>query len=180
MSRLHQLIFEAGPCSESANCFNSGSKCDSCRLSPAGGSQTLWWPRSSAFKHPVLEQEKRDRKFSAQAAKHQAKARRDPGRITLLKKAVRAEEATNRNIIHATKNSGRSNKDGDHVHAGRVTLDTKLQTTRINPVVMVSEVDKVRSDAKRAGMFVGALVLRNRNGRGFVVLDEEDYARLVR
>lgn len=184
MSRLFQLVNSGGPCSEDVRCSNSPThttsfRCGDCRLSSGGGASVFWWPMKSADKHPVLEKEKRDRKFAEALIKSVKKAKRDPNKIALLKQAVRAEQQTDRNIIHATKNSGRSNKDGDHVHAGKVTLDTKLQSTRVNPVVLVSQIDKVRSDAKRAGMLVGALVLRNQNGRGFVVMDEKDYARLV-
>ncbi len=51
----------------------------------------------------------------------------------ILKQATRAEKTTERNFIHATRNSARSHKDGDHVAGGEITLDTKLQTTREIP-----------------------------------------------
>jgi hypothetical protein len=112
--------------------------------------------------------------------KQDARNNRDRAKIQIQAAAVRAEKRSERNIIHATKNSGRSNRDGDHVLAGRITLDTKLQTTRLNPEIHVHELEKVRSDARRAGNPIGGLILRNENGHGFVVLAEEDFARLVK
>jgi len=77
------------------------------------------------------------------------------------------------------KNSGRSNKDGDHVAAGEITLDTKLQSKRTNPVILLHELVKVGEDARRAGNWMGALVLRNMNGIGVVAIAEADFARLI-
>lgn len=81
----------------------------------------------------------------------------DKGKRKVLKLAVRAEKQTERQLIHATKNSGRSNKDGDHVAAGEITLDTKLQSKRTNPVILLHELVKVGEDARRAGNWMGAL-----------------------
>jgi hypothetical protein len=58
-------------------------------------------------------------------------------------------------------------------------LDTKLQSTREHPVIKLDELAKVRVQAKRAGYPIGALVLRNKFNQGFVVMAEEDYARLT-
>ena len=103
----------------------------------------------------------------------------DKGKRKVLKLAVRAEKQTERQLIHATKNSGRSNKDGDHVAAGEITLDTKLQSKRTNPVILLHELVKVGEDARRAGNWMGALVIRNMNGIGVVAIAEADFARLI-
>ncbi len=179
MSQLFTLVNEAGPCAEAEHCHNAPLACESCRLSPGGGPGLRWWPKLDA-KHPVLEAEKKQAKLAKVKAIAVKRAGRDRGRMAVQKQAQAAEKRTERNIIHATLNSGRANQDADHVSAGRITLDTKLQSKRIHPLVKLGQLDKVREDAKRAGMLLGALVLRNSTGRGVVVLDEDDYARLVR
>lgn len=131
-------------------------------------------------KHPILEEENRNAKVANKLSKLIAKRSRDPKKIKVSRLASQAEKKTEKNIIHATKNSGRRNKDGDHVSLGMITLDTKLQTTRENPVIFLSELEKVRSDAMRAGKLVGGLVIRNKYNVGCVVLKEEDYAELTR
>jgi hypothetical protein len=129
--------------------------------------------------HPDLQKEKNEARWK-RAKDHQAKKlTTDRGKRKLLKKATRAEKTTEHNIIHATKNSGRSNRDGDHVLAEQITLDTKLQSERDHPVVKLEELAKVREDAVRAGMIAGALVIRNRHGVGVVVMAEEDFARVI-
>jgi hypothetical protein len=94
--------------------------------------------------------------------------------------AAQAERDTESNIIKATKNSGRSSRDGDHLVAGRITMDTKLQSTRSDPVVRLYELAKVQADAKRAGSLLGCLTLRNKHGVGVVVMSEEDFARMIK
>jgi hypothetical protein len=122
------------------------------------------------------KQASRDR-LVLSAAKRAKKSR---PKQALLRKAVRAEQSTERNfsssMLTSTVNSGRSNKDGDHDLLSRVTLDTKLQSGAGNPVVNLAELDKVMEDAKRAGNVLGGLVLRNKHDRGVVVVDEKNYA----
>jgi hypothetical protein len=151
-----------------------------CRLAESGGGpMNAWRPWQQGQVHPKLAAEKKqkaqDRREVA-VAKRKAKSR--PKR-DLARRAARAEEQTNRNIIAATRNSGRTAKDGDAVHAGRITLDTKLQSGNIHPVVHLDELDKVRADARRGGNPIGGLVLRNKHGRAVVVFDEQDYARML-
>lgn len=184
---LEQLGGETIPCEQQSDCFNSPihrgqgqASCYMCKLADHnGGSSILWKPWDKKLKHPKLVQIAREKNAKKVAEILAKKKSIDPKKQILASRAARAEKQTERQIIKATKNSGRSNKDGDHVSAGKITLDTKLQTGNLNPVVKLVELDKVRGDAKRAGNPIGALVLRNKEGRGVVVLDENDYALLV-
>lgn len=183
----------ATACREDLVCINGNfmkgdalSKCALCRLSPDNEGRDMahfWSPtkpaRKARVKHSKLELEKRMNKGAKQLVKLLEKRKRDPKKRKISRLAEQAERTTEKNIIHATKNSGRRNKDGDHVSMG-VTLDTKLQTTRENPVIFLHELEKVREDAVRAGTLVGGLVIRNKHGVGCVVLREEDYAQLMK
>ena len=180
---LAVLSCEVGP-----QCLNStentdlgSSKCGVCRFSPNGEqSYQAWWkPRVPKTPHPAASAEARRKKSDRKAALDFARANRDRGKSLLQRQAAQAEKTTERNMIRSTKNSGRSNKDGDHVAAGDITLDTKLQTTRDHPVVLIPELMKVVADAMRAGKVMGALVLRNKSGVGVVAMREEDFARLI-
>lgn len=186
----------ATPCMMDLYCLNSKmitgtearAKCALCRLSPDNTGRDMahyWRPTQYAKdtrkdKHPNLKAEKLQKKI----AKHQAKLvknrQRDPQKRQISRLARQAEKSTERNIIHATQNSGRRNRDGDHVHGNNITLDTKLQTTRENPVILLVELEKVRADAVRSGKKIGGLVIRNKHNVGVVVLAEEDYALLTK
>lgn len=167
-------------------CRNSPSnsshpKCNDCRLSPAvdpllGIKTQHWKPISSRYKHHVLEQEKHDAKRLKTLARQEARKTKDPSRQARNRAAERAERRTEQAIIKSTKNSGRSNRDGDHVFNDKITLDTKLQSNAVNPVVNLQELDKVRSDARRSGKQAGALVIQNKTGRSVVVFDLADFA----
>lgn len=188
MSLIDALSGEPLPCEERDRCLNGSESqqevenfCYDCRFAlKFPGRSNHWRPLKKGEKHPRVVAEKKQKKLVEIQAKQAHKRNRDRGKMRVLSLASRAEKQTERKIIQATRNSGRSNKDGDHVLAGRITLDTKLQTGRVNPVVLVAEVEKVREDARRAGNPIGALVLRNQNGDGFVVLAEEDFALLVK
>jgi K+/H+ antiporter YhaU regulatory subunit KhtT len=156
-------------------------KCTFCRLAPGnvGLSGQYWKGTTAKMQHPVLREEKRNAaQVRTQTARH-ARLARDPGKRRVLRKAVRAETRTEHVIIQATRNSGRANRDGDHVVGGQITLDTKLQSTRDNPVVLLTELAKVREDARRAGTPIGGLVLRNKYDVGVVVFLEQDFARTL-
>lgn len=186
MSLISQLSGEPEACDAAAGCQNQPllgvpSACGDCRFAKKlGGRFNRWVPVTKGEKHPNIVKETRDRKRAEAATKLQQKRGRDRGKMRILSLARMAERQTDRNIIKATKNSGRTNRDADHVMAGRITLDTKLQTGRLNPVVQVAELERARRDALRAGNSIGGLVLRNQNGHGFVVLAEEDFAMLVK
>lgn len=175
-------------CKEGTRCksspsFSSKPLCNTCRLSPAINVFTIskehhWKPTQPGYKHPILEQEKRDYKHGKAIARAAEKKAKDPARQQINKAAARAEKRTEREIIKSTKNSGRSNKDGDHVSKGKFAMDTKLQSTRDNPIVNLSELDKIRSQAKANGLVLGALVIRNSAGRGVIVIDERDWGLL--
>lgn len=181
------------PCSEDLVCNNGDfirgnySLCAVCRFSPENtgrGMGHCWSPTSPARKaklqHPQLVAEKRKAKLDKRLDKIQKNLQRDIAKRRVSRKAALAEKKTERNIIKATLNSGRRNKDGDHVSLGIITLDTKLQTTRENPVIFLAELEKVRADAIRAGKMIGGLVIRNKHNVGCVVMKEEDYALLTK
>jgi hypothetical protein len=185
-SRLQPLEPEA--CHEASNCKNSiqykgqwAAACISCRLAPGneGLQNQHWRPREPNLKHSVLEGEKRKARIDRAIANREKRQNIDPRRRKVSRIAEKAERATEASIIEATKNSGRSNRDGDHLIAGNITMDTKLQSTRLDPTVNLHELFKVQKDAQRAGSLLGCLTIRNRHGVGVVVLAEEDFARLV-
>ena len=156
-------------------------KCGICRLSPTGpaSGMSYWRPEVPGQKHPALIAAKKEAKKTRTVELRLKRQSVNRAKSKLQTQASRAEKQTERNIIHATKNSGRSNKDGDHVVAGEITLDTKLQTQRDNPVVLMHELVKVGEDARRAGKWMGALMLRNKNGLGVVAMTEADFAQLI-
>lgn len=188
MSLADQLSGEPLPCDSRERCLNGQEEprivesfCFFCRFARNfPGTENHWRPVRKGEKHPDVIKAKLDAKVSRYREKAAKKARRDPAKIETLRKAADAERKTERNAIRATKNSGRSYRDGDQVLFNRVTYDTKLQSNRLNPVVYVEQIEKVRQDARRGANPFGALVLRNQNGHGYVVMAEEDFARLVK
>jgi hypothetical protein len=182
----------SSPCIEDLVCNNGDfmkgklSKCALCRFSPENVGRDMahyWSPtppaRKAGAQHAMLWAEKRQAKADKHFNKLREKSNKDRNKRKISRLAQRAEKKTEASIIHATKNSGRRNKDGDHVFAGNITLDTKLQTTRENPVILLGELEKVRSDAVRAGKAIGGLVIRNKHNIGCVVLREEDWAVIM-
>jgi hypothetical protein len=126
----------------------------------------------------VLEQEKKLRKLTRHKEQVQKRLNKNKDKVKLQRKAKRSEDKAGENIIKATKNSGRSFKDGDFT-TDDITLDNKLQTTRINPLVKLEEMAKVKADAQRAGNQLSGLILENKNGSSFVVLTLEDFSKLL-
>lgn len=171
-------------CVLSGSCKNStdlageqASKCALCRLSPDNAGRNMshfWKPVIAKQLHPKLVEEKRSSKIAKRILKLTKKNSADKNKRKISRLAAKAEKQTEKQIIHATKNSGRSNKDGDHVLYKSITLDTKLQTTRSNPIIKLDELEKVRRDAVRANMMAGGLLIRNKHGVGVVVFREED------
>lgn len=189
---LNSLDGAALSCSMGSECKNSvenvgeaRTKCHSCKLSPAFSSfeyvslSSHWKPIDGKMKHPVLESNKRTAARNRQITRNTTRRLKDRAIQSILFDAGRAERTTERKIIKATKNSGRSNRDGDHLVADKITLDTKLQSKRLNPVVKMTELHKVRQDALSVGNSIGALVLRTKSGAGVVALREEDFALLI-
>lgn len=186
---MSDLVILAEQCKMAYMCRNSveiageaKQKCSICRLSPPNSSYSAhyWRPIDYNAKHPQLAWEAKQVRSSKLRERRDARRNKDRIRQQILKDAARAEESTEKHIIKATKNSGRLNRDGDHVASNCVTLDTKLQSKKINPTVNLSELTKVREDAARSGNSIGALVIRNRNDVGVVVLHEDDFALLMR
>lgn len=181
------LIQEITPCDQGVSCRNSvenssmaTTKCSLCRLAPGNEDfEHQFWSGIKGAKHPILEQERKDKNVKVARDKQIVRMGKDKKRKKLLVRATKAEAITEQAIIKSTVNSGRLNKDGDHLLADCITLDTKLQTNRLHPKVDLGELDKVGSDAKRAGQMMGALVLRNSQNVGVVVMKEEDFATLI-
>lgn len=177
------------PCIEGEFCINSpslagaGSLCRDCRLSPNNTLLELTrhhWKPLGKHKHRVLEREKRDAKYKKAITKRAAEKAKDPTKQARLRAAARAEQKTNDTIIKSTRNSGRVNRDGDHLLHDNIILDTKLQSTSSNPVVHLHELEKVRADARRNGRRFGILCIKNKTGRGIIVIDERDFATLIK
>lgn len=174
-------------CDMASLCNNSSENtgaamCGTCRLAPGNEEfeKSHWWPRGDV-KHPVLEQEKRNRHKAKLVAAADKRKNRDRKRMTVGRIAARAEKRSEAkaNVMVATKNSGRSHRDGDHTSHGFITLDTKLQSNNINPVVHLFELEKVRRDARNGGNSFGGLILRNKYNVGVVVMTEDDFHKLT-
>lgn len=180
------IVQDPVACLEGEKCKNSPSnslhsKCNDCRLSPAAPyfiRTVEWKPTNPKFKHRKLEEEKRHAKRQKTIERAEARKAKDPTKQARLRKAERAERKTERNIIKSTKNSGRVNRDGDHLLSNSVVLDTKLQSNSENPTVNLHELDKVRADAKRNGYPCGILSIQNKTGRSIIVIDQRDVGRL--
>jgi hypothetical protein len=156
-----------------------------------GGPNNSWRPVTKGTKHPKAIaakikglRDKRDAKITALKA-------RDPKRRYYSDVAAAAEKKTTTSLarrgvnISATRNSGRSLQDADHLvkfsqaaSLEKLTLDTKNQSKVEHPTVHLTELDKVREDAKRAGSVAGGLLIRNKFGRAVVVFAEEDFSSL--
>ncbi len=187
MTRCHEVT----SCDQGKICRNSvenlglgSNKCFLCRLAPGNagkdGLPNYWKPIPSMtfMQHPVLRQEKIDACIEKAKSKRQQRKDRDQKKRKVARVAAAAEKQTEANFIKATKNSGRSNRDGDHVAVGFITMDTKHQD-REHPLVSLIELEKVRKDARNAGNTYGALILRNTKGYGVVAMEESDFAKLV-
>ena len=185
-----QDLSEIEPCHQMAFCKNSPAnapgamvRCPMCRLASGNEeySHHFWAPlpilQGFNRKHVVLEAEKKAASRNRRAAKANARNNRNRAKVSLLKKAVKAEQATESSIIKSTKNSGRSNQDGDH-KMGELALDTKLQSTVVHPVVNLEELDKIRSQAEKNGLSAGGLVIHNKHGRKVVVFAWEDFTNV--
>lgn len=176
-------------CDQFTKCANSvysrgenTAKCHLCRLSTEGSglNQQYWKPTNNKDEHPVLKQEKITKKIAKRNDSLNKRLNKDKSKVKMLRKAVKAESKTEANIIKATKNSGRSNRDADHIVGdGWLRLDTKLQTNKVIPIIKIDELDKACSDAARGGSQLGGLVIRNKHGQGFVVFREEDFAKEI-
>lgn len=189
MNKFLLLIGEPTECSVGSACLNSvsvrgkhQSRCADCRFAPNNDNVTgqHWRPATKGQQHPTAFREKRQKAQEATRKKIVARQGKDRKRQVVLKRATRSEKTTEKNIITATKNSGRSFQDGDHVAGGLITLDTKDQSQLEHPVVRMHELSKVGRDARRAGMLMGGLVLRNKHGVGVVCLAEDDFAYILK
>jgi hypothetical protein len=157
-------------------------KCSLCRLAPGNEDRTThhWVPIEKLLDpHPVLRDEKTFQRIKKAKDAQKTRLAKDRSKVKVLKRAVRSEAAVGKAALEATKNSGRSNMDGDWKAGGFVTLDNKDQSNRDHPVVNMAELHKVRQDAVRAGNSIGGLVLRNKHGVGVVVFDETDFFRIL-
>ncbi len=173
-------------CDVGVQCQNSitnkgevGARCILCRLAPGNEnlSTNCWKPfRGWRQGHPILEKEKKETGFIKRREAAIKRLTRDVAKRKVARKAAIAEKETEFSIIKATKNSGRSNRDGDHIVAGDIIMDTKLQSTRENVIVQLDELNKVKRDAKGK---ISCLCLRNKYNVGIVVMYEEDFSKLI-
>jgi hypothetical protein len=174
-------------CDSAAICKNSedlsgpANKCAYCRLAP--GQETFdrdyFRPLSPLNKHPQLLKEKNDKKFQIQKDRIAKRQNRNTSKMRISWKAEKSEKSAENRLVKATKNSGRSNRDGDLTAAGFIGLDNKLQTKNTEPVVHLDELDKARADAKRGGMLVGGLVIETKNGVSVTVFKTEDFGIIL-
>lgn len=194
MSRLEQLAVAVESCEEEKNCKNSPtyqgsfSKCSECKWSLCNGvtvfgTRDLWRPLRKSLRHSRREVfrrwEAKEKRTRRRYQGQQLRAKQDRSRQKRLRQAKAAEKRTEQQIIKATKNSGRVRGDGDHLSQNRIALDTKQQSARLNPVVVLAELDKIRQDARRNGLAAGGLVIENQHQRLVVVFDLEDYPRVI-
>lgn len=184
-------MFDVIPCKVSEECrwgpeqLGDLSSCLRCQWADDnGGNENRWRPSQPGKKHPKMIQKKISEKIERTLQKAKKKASIDPNRQYYSRRAAGAEKKTNQIkgvSIKATRNSGRSLHDADHLltcnsalNLINITLDTKLQSQTDHPKVDLFELDKVRSDAANARSAAGGLLIRNRLGRGVVVFAEED------
>lgn len=171
----------------SKNCKNSienagedRNKCLCCNLAPENVDDLFHYdyykPVIANTKHPILERRKTQDRMDNANERAEERLNVDRKKRKVLSKAVIAEEKTNKVLdIKATKNSGRVNKDGDHQAGDFISLDTKNQSQRENPIIRLHELEKIRKDAGNAGNPLGGLLLRNKAGLGFIVFTEQDF-----
>ena len=100
-------------------------------------------------------------------------------RLTEASKAEKkAFEGSN---ITPTKNSGRTNKNGDAEidELGGITFDHKQQSKAKDFKVKIDELNKVLADAYRSGHAYGALVCTNSFGRKIFVMEWDQAKNLL-
>jgi K+/H+ antiporter YhaU regulatory subunit KhtT len=181
---------EIQSCSEGKYCINSienkgesAAKCILCRLAPDNENLSgHYWKTlpNEKYVHPVLFAEKRKASINRLFVSKQARQSKDIAKRKVSRKAVLAEKETEKVFIRSTKNSGRSNRDGDSVLANFITIDTKMQSKAVHPIVRMDELDKVSRDAKNGGNNIGCLCIRNKYRVGIIVLKEEDFGKIVK
>jgi len=115
----------------------------------------------------IWEKEKKN----VESKTEKAKATRE--RQRLKKRADKTE-----NVVFKTLNSGRVNKDGD-LSTKRLTIDVKMQSKTLNPVIDRGEWLKVQEDAKRALKDYGVLAIVNKIGETFYVIPEEMFKEMI-
>ena len=137
------LVSQGEHCEQWADCENSPwhvgkarAKCISCRLAPGGAERGLtaqYWKNSQGKRHKVLVEEHVAAQRAKVDASYQKIQKRNQARPQqkVQQSARKAEADTNREILEASRNSGRIRGDGDALFDGRVLLDTKQQSKRL-------------------------------------------------
>ena len=188
MAAFANLVGCNQACEEGPRCRNStelagevGSLCRMCQLAPGNGElqHHHWRPVDPGRTHPVLQRRKAQGNIDRLRAAETKRRAASPSKKQMALKAWAAEKQSEK-VIRSTVNSGRSHQDGDHLAAGSIMLDTKLQSTRSNPVIRLDELAKISAQARRNGALIGGLILRNRMNEGFVVLKEQDFALILK
>jgi hypothetical protein len=181
------MDFEILQCNVPEQCRNSvdiaseHNKCYICRLAPGNESyaKDFWRPKEHGLKHPTILKEKADKKLAERKERIAHRQNRDKSKMKLSRKAVNSEREVSNKVIKATRNSGRTFMDGDFSVKNFITLDNKLQTTRVNPEVDLAELEKVNLDAERAKNLLGGLVITNKHGVAVIVFKLEDFSREI-
>ena len=183
------LIDVVYPCEMSSECLSSpahkgegGSLCSSCVWSPNGSGDTrdnFRVPKGSRVKFARKEEADYAERRAKVAAKRTVESAKSKPKARIGRRAALAEKRSERGLIKSTRNSGRTNRDGDHNFADKISLDTKLQTGNLNPVVNLADLAKIQADARRVGNPIGVLVLRNKNNVGVVAISEADWRTIL-
>lgn len=158
-------------CSVFENCLNQ-DKCWLCICEEPLGTN-FYLPINKKIKNPIAEEKKRiDRSLK----KADEKRKRSSDTSKRNKRAARVESELIQEIgAEPTVNSGRKYKDADG-RTERFAIDVKYQSKTENPIIHVRELDKVRMQAIQNRREYGVLIIQNKSGRKFLVVDVEDGA----
>jgi hypothetical protein len=174
-------------------CKNCPSECWVCRAD--GNGDTLYYLKrgKNAPDHPILVEEKANRKQAKRDDKKKASQDRLQAALTntfderkdRLKIAKNREETTNKKLQKVAAdqfarraarssdgNSGRVANDDDHVlFGGAIRFDTKSQSKKVHPVIELGDYDECRAKSIKHGSETFGMVIYNKNGRSFIVFD---------
>lgn len=185
-------------CSVKEFCVHAGDRCWYCRAD--GNGDVLHYKKSSqrAPEHPIKVAEKLEKKRSRDSDKRQARDQKLQDKFNgvvderkkRLKIATEREKNTNkflqnraakqfanRAIRSSDGNSGRVANDDDHVVlGGEIRYDTKSYSTHVHPPIDLDEYDECKNKATRHGSDAFGMVVYNKEGRAFMVMDlEQDW-----
>ena len=160
-------------CEVASNCFNNSSGCWMCKYANPEEPQQWYSAINKAIKHPqaVKDREELKRQKRAEATRKKVDKNREKSKIV-----IESEQAEIR--VQKTLNSGRTFRDGD-LCTDDLTIDVKMQSRNVNPIIFASEFKKVQTDAIHAGKRHGVLVLENSLGQAYCVMSLELFKELI-